>query len=85
MNIANFAELTASNASGLHVVQYFPSAVAAREREDRGAQGWVERVERRNVTAAEMSERARHVVQPISKTVACHISSHRTWDIGMSV
>lgn len=24
------------------------------------------------------SEKAKHVVQPISKTVACHISSHRT-------
>lgn len=60
-------------------VAYFPSAMAACEREDRGsARVHVDRVaENCDGAAAGMSERARHVVQPISKTVACHISSHR--------
>lgn len=58
---------------GLHIFHRWQ-----REEEDRGAQGLLERVVENCDGGEGRSERARHVVQPISKTVACHISSHRT-------
>lgn len=67
-----------TNASELHVVRaaYFPSAMA--EGRQGSARELLGRVVENCDGGGGRSERARHVVQPISKTVACHISSHRT-------